>query len=418
MRRNYKIGPTDYRAWCFQEGLIARRMLIFGEQQLSFRCRERHVFEDGSWRAISDADDDWYCLSFLSQYLPPSEASKDGKLPREFEVGIESRQAKSSRSFDPIRNRWYAIAEEYSIRSFYDPADIHGAFSGLVIRFQQALSRRYNVEPCRIRYMAGLWDIDMLNGLLWLTDPSLSAIPRRQAKNGSWEEIRRAPTWSWMALTGPKYRRIFHATTAEFDICKPANADGITWGPDPDGWGPKVTKYLEFSDPFKLEIVAYVREVRLSEYKIADCDASEQFGFWYLNIHNENSCTIPSPSLSESLLLLEAAEKDPQRKALGLMPLDRTTMRQFIAAQGLLDLDRKDIQNMTLWAMRVVWLGGLLLKRIKEANAEGPAVYERLGVFSIYSIPAFYPEEYRNVTTKQKPWFYEEGIESEVVVLV
>lgn len=206
MRRTHKVGPTDDRAWCYQEGLIARRMLIFGEQQLSFRYRERHVFEDGSWRSISDEDDDRYCLSFLSQYLPPSEAFENGKLPRESEVGIESRKANSRRAFDSITNRWYDVAEEYSIRSTHDPADTHGACSGLVLRFHQAFTELFNLEPGRPRYIAGLWDIDMLNGLLWITDPSLSAVPRRQAEGGSCEDIRRAPTWSWMALTGPKYQ--------------------------------------------------------------------------------------------------------------------------------------------------------------------------------------------------------------------
>lgn len=205
------------------------------------------------------------------------------------------------------------------------------------------------------------------------------------------------------------------STRDEFVRCRPAKSDGITWGPEPDGWGPTMTKYLEFPDQFKLEIMAYVREVRLSQYKIADCVAGEQKGFWYLPI---DSRIQPSPSLSESLFLLEAAEKRPLGKGFGPTQLNEQTMEQFIVALGLLDLDRRDIETMTLWAMRITWNGGLLLKRITEANGEGPAVCERLGVFTIYSSSAFYPKEYRKINTNQEPWYYEEGIELEVVVLV
>ncbi len=61
--RNHRVGPTTGRGWCYQEVLMSRRMIIYGEQQLSFRCRERHDFEDGHFEFVG-ASDDWYDLAF------------------------------------------------------------------------------------------------------------------------------------------------------------------------------------------------------------------------------------------------------------------------------------------------------------------------------------------------------------------
>ena len=68
--RNEEIGLVDQRVWFFQGSLMSRRMLIYGAQQLSFRCRKRHIFEEGSWTDLEE-EDDRYPLSFLAQYQPP-----------------------------------------------------------------------------------------------------------------------------------------------------------------------------------------------------------------------------------------------------------------------------------------------------------------------------------------------------------
>lgn len=72
LSRNYDIGPTNNRAWCYQESLIARRMIIYGEQQLSFRCCERFEYEDGRYQLIGESDG-WYNLSFLAQNPSPKD---------------------------------------------------------------------------------------------------------------------------------------------------------------------------------------------------------------------------------------------------------------------------------------------------------------------------------------------------------
>lgn len=44
-----RYGPIETRAWCFQELTLSKRM-IYGEQQMSFHCRERMISEDGYYR--------------------------------------------------------------------------------------------------------------------------------------------------------------------------------------------------------------------------------------------------------------------------------------------------------------------------------------------------------------------------------
>lgn len=45
MPRSHTEGPTSTRNWCFQEAMLARRLVTFGTEQLSFRCTTGTYFE-------------------------------------------------------------------------------------------------------------------------------------------------------------------------------------------------------------------------------------------------------------------------------------------------------------------------------------------------------------------------------------
>ena len=133
-----------------------------------------------------------------------------------------------------ILKRWYEMTTEYSSRSFFNPTDNHAALSGIVRQVQLALVRS-GLDPDREIYMAGLWEIDMVRGLVWrsrrIEDSRLVAL---KASVYEGRVVRRAPSWSWMALVRP----ICQQSIVDSGLCVPANLDRKTWNPEPNGWGP------------------------------------------------------------------------------------------------------------------------------------------------------------------------------------
>ncbi|KAI1495105.1 hypothetical protein F5X96DRAFT_688162 [Biscogniauxia mediterranea] len=133
LRRSTVAGPVDKRAWCFQESVLSRRMIVYGEAQLSFKCRQSIVHEDGSFHIYSWGKGGRYDLSYDALSDPALTAAT-------------------------VLARWYSLSHQYAIREIFDPTDNFATLAGVAFRFQQAL---------KCRYLAGLWESDMIRGLLW-----------------------------------------------------------------------------------------------------------------------------------------------------------------------------------------------------------------------------------------------------------
>jgi hypothetical protein len=406
--RDRSIGPTTERAWCYQESLMARRMIIYGEQQLLFRCREREEFEDGSCNFVGEADV-WYNELFPAlnaSNLPPVE--EDHKPWNR--IQLDSRPASySSPSFDstrrslgladrtdPVLQRWYSITMEYSTRSFYNPSDNHAALSGVVRLFKQVLVSRFGRRSDR--YMAGLWESDMICGLLWrsrrIVDAGLPAltVPKYEGKT-----IRKAPSWSWMALVGPisqgagsKTDELAGFARYGTPCCKPGNLERNSWCHDPEGWEYNIVETKEFPDPYELQVYGYMRELRVSQYKTKD--------------HPDHSvrCKLyPQDAMNKHTFRLEASERRPLVKGRGDPNLDWS----LIAATGLFDQETSSNPS-EMWALRLTSEEGLLLRR----PYPGKIIFERLGIFFVENPKAFYPDELNLVTDQGRYYIPEEKL--------
>lgn len=425
--RNYDIGPTDERAWCYQESLMGRRMIIYGEQQLSFRCRERVEYEDGCCQLIQEADG-WYNLSFLTQYPSPKDPGlklynspkfyislgfRDPKTqrldPGQFAYVQQQGYTRASRAEGlnrPILYRWYAMVSEYSERDFFDPTDNHAAISGIVLQIQQALAAEAHIPRTGInrfrlkekipsipgeRYMAGLWERDMVYGLLWrsrrLVDPRLSAltVPMRAEQLGQEKkEVRRAPSWSWMSLVGPICQGYLTLPLSDGAMFRCAPVRG-SWSAEPDAWGPLVVKRKEFPQ-FPLEIRAYIREVRVSKYDTKDFGRASAWG----TIAGVTTM-YPIESMHRHTVLLEAKENKPlvKRSKSTLSPADAAQ----IVATGCFDMQYSSGSTpQHIWAMRVTSKEGLLLGVSNDPQYK-TQVFRRLGVFVIENDAVFYPRD-------------------------
>jgi hypothetical protein len=421
------IGIAGTRGWCFQEALMSRRMIIYGEQQLSFRCRENHYFEDGHVDPIEN--DFWYDLSIRN---------RGGYTNRNIGVTAKIRaqpgykptdttpiRSVTARNMSDVLHRWYSLTEEFSARHFFDPADNHAALSGTVLLFQEAVSLIFASS----RYMAGLWENDMVKGLLWEIDSdSPSTLPVRKEKNGMQTVISRAPSWSWMSLVGHIYQAPVGASVGQL-CCSPANPDGKTWSPDPDGWGPLMFMYKDFPSIFRLEVKAYIRKVRISQARLPSQDKPPNLitldstppnlsiGSYRHFPESKPQINRGQQTANQLQRFLEADEVAP----------NSVTSDEGFAAKGLFDLKSTILSPPTagIHAMRLTSDRGLLLKQIPDPGYKSVA-YKRLGTFSIVNKISFYPPESYN-----REWdfshlqgfqrgrlFSEDQITESVVVLV
>jgi hypothetical protein len=178
-----------------------------------------------------------------------------------------------------------------------------------------------------------------------------------------------------------------------------------SWSKEADIWGPSVIEFKKFPSIFRLELRAYIREVRISVYNInetAELRLAQTHFF-------QDACP---ESLKRYSFLLEAAESAAM-KSHGTRDLDnRTPAYQQIAAIGFFDRQyAAGSRPLQMWALRSNSDWGLLLEQTRDQYQS--VVYRRLGVFEIVDTAAFYPKE-----TLQQLEYPEKKLPKSNVVLV
>ncbi|KAI0966028.1 heterokaryon incompatibility protein-domain-containing protein [Xylaria arbuscula] len=178
VRRNlhddYKIGTNNNlllrRGWVFQERLLSPRILHFSAQELYWECMEAAACECSYISGSKEKESQR--LSSVSEYLLRHML---GKISHAIKLSSVSPQV--------LKDRWHEIVEEYSYLDLTFEKDKFPALSGVAKQMQRVRDARY---------VAGLWEDNLVEDLLWKTW-ALSA--ERPSK---W----RAPTWSWASING------------------------------------------------------------------------------------------------------------------------------------------------------------------------------------------------------------------------
>lgn len=180
-------GPVSTRGWCFQEKVLSRRALIYATEQVSFSCQRSQLWEDGR----------------LTMHDPSH--LRIGSFPDAPELtnmssNVKQRELKQSRT--RMLRLWYQkILPDYTLRQLTEPSDIFAACSSI-----SQLARK----TIRSRYLAGIWEADMVRGLLWCTAYSIKGnlktirwpkSTRPVDRDG--KKVVRAPTWSVSYLQLP-----------------------------------------------------------------------------------------------------------------------------------------------------------------------------------------------------------------------
>lgn len=264
--RSGVYGPVSKRGWCFQEMNLCRRALVYGEEQLFFRCREQYIFENG--RISDETQPSWAAITAgpLARLFRPSK----GVGPRTTLNGMDRRER--------VLKSWYLMVMDYTERELSNPHDIFAGISSIAQLAEASLESRY---------LAGIWEGDLVRGLLWKS--------RHQCRGtlpgtpGAWEPvkrpeptflapgpIRRAPSWSWAAVQGPT----MHISI----ICSRYKADKVVVRPrhsDPDRWttnqdcGPHVL----YMPRYELQIIGRLKALQvMKSKKVSDCTTWNQGG--------------------------------------------------------------------------------------------------------------------------------------------
>jgi hypothetical protein len=172
------------RGWTLQEEVLSRRLLIFGEQQLSFQClldiaSESHP-EGWAMSGITEHKHrpKYATLRRLLHSPQTSPEVADGRLMFAIEHTKDPEVKEDEK--ENFYGYWYFLVEDYCLRRLTKATDSLPALAGLAARFKEKTSDAY---------LAGLWKNDLVTGLLW---HAYRPGERRSQYIG--------PSWSWLSV--------------------------------------------------------------------------------------------------------------------------------------------------------------------------------------------------------------------------
>lgn len=159
---------SDSRSWTYQESLFASRRLLFTEGQTIWECRTCQETEAGGVKLGGDGPYQMDSHTMFQEFK---------MLPAKF---AEAEDNRDPELVEGALSLWYTIVTKYSHRALTFETDRPSAIASLA---------RYIHEATGFKYFAGLWEEDMLRGLLWDT------LIRREKP----PSVYIGPSWSWVA---------------------------------------------------------------------------------------------------------------------------------------------------------------------------------------------------------------------------
>lgn len=253
--------PLQNRAWAFQETLLAPRLLIYNSETLRWWCRCRELNLGASITPVVDPE---YFILYTAKW---------------FHAMCEGH------SVNPPKASWEQVVTRYSGRELSDPNDRLLALGAIAKILFESRATLFQAERKEFKYVAGLWNHQLSNQLLWFTDFNRLALPEPLIScKLPRPPIYRAPSWSWASIDGPISFEdtgdwLQGATVVECSTTLKSNA--APFGAVRDGWlvieGPmlraryKPTPYTEQGDgiaeKFLVELIAE-KETSLEHYSM------------------------------------------------------------------------------------------------------------------------------------------------------
>lgn len=162
--------PLLWRGWALQEQVLSSMILHFTRDELLFECRSKLCCE---------------CSPTMT--LGATETDDPGNWPPWRRQGI-TKLFQGGRADHPAT--WQGLVHNYSVRDLTYDSDILPGLSGVATVYQRHFHRDLG------RYLAGLWEEDLMSGLLWrIWEPENA---RRSVGNARSSP----PSWSWASISG------------------------------------------------------------------------------------------------------------------------------------------------------------------------------------------------------------------------
>ncbi|KAI1142109.1 HET-domain-containing protein [Hypoxylon sp. FL0543] len=323
-------GPLNARGWCFQEGVLSRRKIIFETQKVYFSCQRSERWEDG---ALNESD---RLRAQLFRSLPRNALGKT-----DTETGNQKLERELLRT--QMLELWYKkILFSYTQRQLTNPFDIFAAISSIAQLGKQTIGSRY---------LAGIWEGDMVRGLLWQTwfsfgaktrrdlgpiiSPLISIEPRRPTDwNG--KTVVRAPSWSWASIQGQVHERSTPRNRAQYQdpsnyLIRPKHKARQETDDTYDNEDPRMQTWTALDSPncdadvlsmtiCELHFLGYLKHVRIfqidSETALADILLNWPIGHPFCRQRHRLAA-------QGYMAILEPAESEyTQLDKLGLLPFE------------------------------------------------------------------------------------------------
>ncbi|KAI9747105.1 MAG: hypothetical protein M1815_004623, partial [Lichina confinis] len=185
------IGPTEERAWTYQEAVLSNRKLTYGREQIWFECQAMMAYEDGSSEKV----------------VAGQSSARTGTVLPSLRMAAEDPDL--TRRKREMYRLWYRNLVPYTTRTTTKPDDKFAAVAGIADLVQKTVLSRY---------LFGLWEDDMVRGLLWRSCMYHAQGPHRvplKPRRGS-----PLPSWSWASVEGP-----ISVTFGETTDCRFSNAE-------------------------------------------------------------------------------------------------------------------------------------------------------------------------------------------------
>lgn len=199
-RFDFSKPILERRAWTFQEALLSQRLLTYGEREISFMCKTTTFFEKGPV-ASSYGGTLRTNVRGPQSFQTPLSKTELATSTKNIDLNSEYQESQSARDLrNHILDEWYrALETNFCGRLLTNEADMLPALSGVAHKIQPLIGGKYH---------AGLWECDLLRGLLW---KPRNVISQRKFPRLTRPAVYRAPSWSWASLNGS----IFYGYTAD-----------------------------------------------------------------------------------------------------------------------------------------------------------------------------------------------------------
>jgi hypothetical protein len=169
-KRPFLLGrqrePLDNRGWALQEGLLPRRLLSWGTNEMTWKCQSEAIAK------------------------VPNGVKYSKPLPLSVFNKVEKEQNEANLQRDQI-STWHSIVEDYTRRELSERSDYGRAISGIV----SELTICWNDD-----YLAGLWRRTFVTNLAWrvVEKDLLWHIEQSSVEEGRYSPLE-GPSWSWLS---------------------------------------------------------------------------------------------------------------------------------------------------------------------------------------------------------------------------